>query len=72
MNAQNKIKTGIVCGRFQPLHLGHIHDYILPALKVCDELIIGITNPDPSLTKVEQEDLKRSKKESNPFTFYVL
>lgn len=34
-------KTGLVIGRFQPFHNGHLY-LIKEALKTCDKLIIGI------------------------------
>lgn len=63
------VKVGVVNGRFQGLHLGHL-EYILEAKKLCEELIIGITNPDPVLTSDNEVDAKRSKIEENPFTYY--
>lgn len=41
------IKTGVVHGRFQPLHLKHM-EYILAAKMRCQKLYIGITNPTVS------------------------
>jgi len=62
-------KIGIVHGRFQPLHLEHMK-YFLAAKKKCDFLIVGITNPDPSLTKDDETNLHRSLDTSNPFTYF--
>jgi cytidyltransferase-like protein len=62
-------KIGVVHGRFQPLHLGHLNDYILLAKKECDFIYIGITNPDPSHTKDSNVNPSRSKPENNPFTY---
>lgn len=65
-----KEKTiGIVHGRFQPIHLGHMK-YILSAKGRCDFLIIGITNPDRKLTKFDETDPQRSLETSNPFTYF--
>jgi len=63
------VKTGVVHGRFQPLHLEHLK-YFLAAKKKCDFLIIGITNPDPSLTKDDETNPHRSLDTSNPFTYF--
>ncbi len=62
-------KVGVVHGRFQPIHLGHM-EYILAAKARCDYLIVGITNPDPTLTADHQSNLARSSTKSNPFTYY--
>lgn len=64
-----KAEVGVIHGRFQGLHFGHM-EYLLEAKKRCSYLIIGITNPDPGLTKENVADLKRSKPEENPFTYY--
>jgi nicotinamide-nucleotide adenylyltransferase len=60
---------GVVHGRFQPLHNGHVH-YILEGLKLCDRLIIAVTNADPTLIKPEESDIKRGLPSYNPFTFF--
>jgi nicotinamide-nucleotide adenylyltransferase len=62
-------KIGVVHGRFQPLHLEHLK-YFLAAKKKCDFLIVGITNPDPSLTKDDETNPQRSLDTSNPFTYF--
>lgn len=64
-----KVVVGVIHGRFQGLHFGHM-EYLLEAKKRCNYLIIGITNPDPGLTKDNIADLKRSKPEENPFTYF--
>jgi nicotinamide mononucleotide adenylyltransferase len=58
-----------VCGKFQPLHNEHLQ-YILGAFEVGDHVIIGITNPDPGMTRPEIADPVRSLPESNQFTYY--
>jgi cytidyltransferase-like protein len=63
------VKIGVVHGRFQPLHIGHL-EYFLAAKKKCDFLIVGITNPDPSLTKPDESNPHRSLDTSNPFTYF--
>lgn len=64
------MKIGIVHGRFQPLHLGHLNDYILKAKEKCDFIIIGITNPDPTHTLPDDTNLSRTRPENNPLTYY--
>ena len=67
IKVQNNI--GVVHGRFQPFHNDHL-TYVTSAFNLCDFLFIGITNPDPFVTQTNENDLKRSKLSSNPFTFY--
>ena len=62
-------KVGVIHGKFQVLHLGHM-EYLLAGKSKCDFLYIGITNPDPNLTSTNQNDLNRSKISSNPLTYY--
>jgi len=62
-------RYGMVHGRFQPFHLGHL-EYALAALPRCEHLLIGVTNSDPSLAVVEATDPKRHQPEANPFTFF--
>jgi nicotinamide-nucleotide adenylyltransferase len=62
-------ETGVVHGRFQPFHLDHLK-YVLAAKEKCRSLVIGITNPDPSLTKADAADLYRSSSEANPLTYF--
>jgi cytidyltransferase-like protein len=64
-----RAEMGVIHGRFQGLHYGHM-EYLLEGKKRCNFLYIGITNPDPGMTKENIADLKRSKIEENPFTFY--
>ncbi len=61
--------VGVVHGRFQPFHLGHLA-YVLEAKEKCDFLYIGIANPDPSLTKPHKTNKKRAELSANPFTYY--
>jgi len=60
---------GMVHGRFQPFHHGHLR-YTLAALTHCDHLIVGITNPDPSLIVAEATDPERHLPATNVFTFF--
>ena len=64
-----KEKIGVVHGRFQILHYGHM-EYILSAKQRCDHLIIGICNPEIELTKFNKVCPHRSKISANPLTFY--
>jgi len=63
------VSYGMVHGRFQPFHNGHL-EYVLSALQWCDHLIIGITNPDPFLIVQESADPDRHLPEANLFTFF--
>jgi nicotinamide-nucleotide adenylyltransferase len=62
-------KTGVIHGRFQILHNDHMK-YILSGKALCEHLVIGITNPDPVLTKKESADPKRDDRFANPLTYY--
>jgi cytidyltransferase-like protein len=63
------MKIGVVHGRFQPLHLGHVRDYILLAKSRCDYLIVGITNSDSLHILDNDKNPHRSKGENNPLSF---
>jgi cytidyltransferase-like protein len=63
------MKLGVIHGRFQMLHLGHM-EYLLAGKSRCDFLYIGVTNPDPELTAPNSNDLKRTNLSANPFTYY--
>lgn len=62
--------TGMVHGRFQPFHLGHL-EYVRMAAERCEQLIVGITNPDPTHVRVEDADPDRSAPEANPFPYHL-
>jgi len=62
-------RYGMVHGRFQPFHYGHLQ-YALEALTRCHHLIVGITNPDSTLTVPEPTDPERHLPAANPFTFF--
>ena len=64
-----KVGVGIVSGRFQPLHNGHM-DYLLAAKKQCQLLVIGITCPDSGLAADGSPDLNRVKPLSNPLNYW--
>lgn len=61
--------TGVIHGRFQPLHLDHI-TYLLAGKQWCDHLVVGITNPDPTLTGHDSADPLRSDPAANPLTYF--
>src|SRR5438128_6461147 len=62
------MKRGMIHGRFQPFHRGHL-EYMRGAAERCDELWVGITNPDPARVKPEASDLARHLPESNPYSY---
>jgi nicotinamide-nucleotide adenylyltransferase len=62
-------ETGVIHGRFQILHNDHVK-FLLAGKKLCNHLIVGITNPDPTLTKVHDSNPNRSTLIANPLTYY--
>ncbi|HEY6068108.1 MAG TPA: adenylyltransferase/cytidyltransferase family protein [Gaiellaceae bacterium] len=62
------MSRGMIHGRFQPFHNGHL-EYLLGAAARSDEVFVGITNPDPSRIKEEPSDPLRHLPESNPFSY---
>jgi cytidyltransferase-like protein len=58
----------MIHGRFQPFHNGHL-EYLKGAARRCEELFVGITNPDPQRIKPEGSDPLRHLPESNPYTY---
>ncbi|MFW9971536.1 MAG: nicotinate-nucleotide adenylyltransferase, partial [Candidatus Odinarchaeota archaeon] len=44
--------------------------YLLAGKKLCNHLIVGITNPDPSLTRDSETNPHRSTSIANPLTYY--
>ena len=58
----------MIHGRFQPFHNGHL-EYMRGAAERCEELFVGITNPDPERVKPEASDPLRHLPESNPWTY---
>lgn len=61
--------TGVIHGRFQVFHNDHL-TYLLAGKARCDHLVVGITNPDPRLTRDEAADPERSNPMANPLTYY--
>jgi cytidyltransferase-like protein len=59
---------GMIHGRFQPFHLGHL-EYLRGAAERSDEIFVGITNPDPLRVRPEPSDPLRHLPESNPYTY---
>lgn len=62
------IPRGMVHGRFQPLHNGHLA-YLEAAAGRCAHLFVGITNPDRRAVRPEEDDPRRHLPESNPLTY---
>jgi cytidyltransferase-like protein len=58
----------MIHGRFQPFHRGHL-EYMRGAAGRCDELWVGITNPDPARVLPEASDPARHLPESNPYSY---
>jgi len=61
--------TGVIHGRFQVLHNDHMK-YLMAGKARCSHLIVGITNPDPALTRADATNPERSDPESNPLTYF--
>jgi cytidyltransferase-like protein len=59
---------GMIHGRFQPFHNGHL-EYLRGAAARVDEVFVGITNPDPLRIKPEASDPLRHLPESNPYSY---
>lgn len=64
-----KDKIGIIHGRFQMLHIGHM-EYLLAGKERCEYLLIGITNPDISSMKHSDANPHRSTLLANPLTYF--
>lgn len=64
------MKIGVIHGRFQCFHLGHL-EYILKGINECDHIYIGITNYDICDNKPYNDaDPVRTQSTSNPFSYY--
>jgi cytidyltransferase-like protein len=59
---------GMIHGRFQPFHNGHL-EYLRGAADRSERVFVGITNPDPQRIKEEPSDPLRHLPESNPFSY---
>lgn len=64
-----KHSLGVIHGRFQILHNDHLR-YLLAGKKRCEHLVVGVTNPDPSLTRPESADTERDAAASNPLSYW--
>jgi cytidyltransferase-like protein len=64
-----KPEYGMVHGRFQPFHNGHL-EYVRAARPLCQTLIVGITNPDPAAIREEPTSEHRHLPEANPYTYF--
>lgn len=62
-------ELGIIHGRFQVLHNDHLR-YLLAGKGLCRHLIVGITNPDPHLTREDAADKHRHSRLANPLTYW--
>lgn len=62
-------ELGVIHGRFQVLHNDHMK-YLLAGKERCKHLIIGICNPEIDLTKYTSSNPHRSKRSSNPLTYF--
>jgi len=62
-------ETGVIHGRFQILHNDHVK-FLMAGKKLCKHLIVGITNPEPTLTKDHDSNPHRSKPIANPLSYY--
>ncbi len=61
-------RRGMIHGRFQPFHLGHL-EYLRGTAELSDEVFVGITNPDPTRIRPEESDPDRHLPESNPYSY---
>jgi cytidyltransferase-like protein len=68
MSDEPRVPLGMVHGRFQPFHAGHL-EYLLAAAARCRRLAVGITNPEGFPVRPEPSDPARHLPESNPFTY---
>ena len=60
---------GVIHGRFQVLHNDHL-SYLLAGKVRCRHLVVGVTNPDPMLTRDDPADPNRSSPLANPLTYF--
>jgi nicotinamide-nucleotide adenylyltransferase len=62
-------EIGVIHGRFQVLHNDHLR-YLLAGKQRCRHLVVGITNPDPKMTRDDAADPGRSLLVNNPLTYF--
>ena len=60
---------GVIHGRFQMLHKGHM-EYLLAGKARCRKLIIGISNPDATMTAYCAANPHRSQARANPLSYF--
>ena len=60
--------AGMIHGRFQPFHNGHL-EYLHRAAERSEDVFVGITNPDPARIRPEASDPLRHLPESNPWSY---
>ena len=60
---------GVVHGRFQPFHNEHLL-YLRLAAARCEQLIVGITNPEPGSSGLEPTDTRRHLPDENPYSYW--
>ena len=63
------VRWGMIHGRFQPFHCGHL-EYLRLAAARSETLIVGITNPDPMQVAEEQTARHRHHDAANPYTYF--
>ncbi len=63
------IEMGVIHGRFQVLHNDHLA-YLMAGKAKCRHMVVGITNPDPTLTREDPTDPQRSLPTANPLTYF--
>jgi cytidyltransferase-like protein len=63
------VRWGMIHGRFQPFHNGHL-EYLRLAAQCCETLIVGITNPDPAQVAEEETARHRHHDDANPYTYF--
>jgi cytidyltransferase-like protein len=59
----------MIHGRFQPFHNGHL-EYLRAARDLCQTLVIGITNPDPTTIIEDATSQHRHLPDANPYTYF--
>jgi cytidyltransferase-like protein len=59
----------MIHGRFQPFHNGHL-EYLRAARELCETLVVGITNPDPTTIRQDATSEHRHLADANPYTYF--
>lgn len=64
-------KIGVIHGRFQGFHNGHL-EYLLAGKSRCEHLVIGITNflRTAKSERINSLDNHRLTTQANPFTYF--